>query len=83
MTLIASALAGGDCIDDADSLRAGSTAAVLGHRVLAPSTLGKLIAAKIRPQANAAYPAQTKRRPAPISSDYSTVGHLYFPRGLG
>ena len=26
MTLVASALAGGDCIDDADALRAGGTA---------------------------------------------------------
>jgi len=40
MTLIHSALAGGDSIDDADALRAGSTQAVLGHTVLAPSTLG-------------------------------------------
>ena len=38
MTLIASALAGGDCIDDADALRAGSTGRVLGGMVKAPST---------------------------------------------
>ena len=38
MTLIASALAGGDCIDDADALRAGSTGRVLGCVVKAPST---------------------------------------------
>lgn len=43
LTLIMSALAGGDCIDDADALRAGSTAAVLGHRVAAPSTLGTFL----------------------------------------
>ena len=30
LTLVASALAGGDCIDDADALRAGGTASVLG-----------------------------------------------------
>ena len=30
LTLVASALAGGDCIDDADALRAGGTAGVLG-----------------------------------------------------
>ena len=30
MTLVASALAGGDCIDDADALRAGGTACTLG-----------------------------------------------------
>lgn len=40
MTLIHSALAGGDSIDDADALRAGASQAVLGHGVLAPSTLG-------------------------------------------
>lgn len=40
LTLIMSALAGGDCIDDADALRAGGSAAVLGHAVRAPSTLG-------------------------------------------
>ena len=38
MTLVASALAGGDCIDDADTLRAGGTARVLGCVVKAPST---------------------------------------------
>ena len=40
MTLVASALAGGDCIDDADVLRAGGTARVLGFTAKAPSTLG-------------------------------------------
>ena len=40
MTLIYSALAGGDCIDDAALLRSGSTQAVLGGEVRAPSTLG-------------------------------------------
>ena len=40
LTLVASALAGGDCIDDADALRAGRTARVLGCVVKAPSTLG-------------------------------------------
>jgi hypothetical protein len=43
MTLIHSALAGGDCIDDADALRAGATESVLGHGVLAPSTLGTFL----------------------------------------
>ena len=43
MTLIHSALAGGDCIDDADVLRSGATEAVLGHAVLAPSTLGTFL----------------------------------------
>ncbi len=43
MTLIHSALAGGDSIDDADALRAGATESVLGHAVLAPSTLGTFL----------------------------------------
>ncbi len=40
VTLVASALAGGDCIDDADVLRTGRTAGTLGCVVKAPSTLG-------------------------------------------
>ena len=40
VTLVASALAGGDCIDDADVLRTGGTASALGCVVKAPSTLG-------------------------------------------
>ncbi len=40
MTLVASALAGGDCIDDADAFRAGGTEQVLGCTVKAPPTLG-------------------------------------------
>ena len=43
MTLIASALAGGDCIDDADALRSGSTGRVLGCMVKASSTLGTFL----------------------------------------
>ena len=44
MTLVASALAEGDCIDDADALRAGGTAGVIGCVVKAPSTLGPFCA---------------------------------------
>ncbi len=40
LTLVASALAGGDCIDDADALRTGRTADAIGCVVKAPSTLG-------------------------------------------
>jgi hypothetical protein len=43
MTLIASLIAGGDYIDDADALRAGETDQVLGHWVAAPSTLGTFL----------------------------------------
>lgn len=40
LTVVHSILAGGDCIDDVDVLRCGATPDVLGHRVLAPSTIG-------------------------------------------
>jgi Transposase DDE domain group 1 len=43
LTLLHAIIAGADCIDDADVLRTGSTAAVLGHRVMAPSTLGTFL----------------------------------------
>jgi Transposase DDE domain group 1 len=43
LTLLHAMAAGADCIDDADVLRTGATAAVLGHRVMAPSTLGTFL----------------------------------------
>ena len=44
MTLVASAMAGGDCVDDADALRAGGTAGVLDCMVIkVPSTLGTFL----------------------------------------
>jgi hypothetical protein len=43
MTVVHSALAGGDSIDDCDALRAGATKAVLGHAVAAPSTIGTFL----------------------------------------
>ena len=43
LTLVASALAGGDCIDDADALRTGRAACTLGCVVKAPSTLGTFL----------------------------------------
>jgi hypothetical protein len=43
LTLVHAMLVGGDCIDDADLLRCGQTASVLGHRVMAPSTLGTFL----------------------------------------
>lgn len=45
LTVIHSLLAGGDCIDDVDALRAGASEAVLGHRVAAPSTVGSFLRA--------------------------------------
>jgi hypothetical protein len=43
LTLAHSLCAGGSHIDHADMLRAGSTSAVLGHRVMAPSTVGTFL----------------------------------------
>ena len=43
MTLVASAMVGGDCIDAADVLRTGGTACTLGGTVKAPSTLGTIL----------------------------------------
>jgi hypothetical protein len=43
LTLVASALAGGDCVDDAAALRAGGTAGVLGFAIKAASTLGTFL----------------------------------------
>ncbi len=43
LTLVMSALAGGDCIDDADALRAGATSRVLGFTIKAASTLGTFL----------------------------------------
>jgi hypothetical protein len=43
LTLVLSALAGGDCIDDADALRAGGTERILGFTIKAASTLGTFL----------------------------------------
>jgi hypothetical protein len=40
LTLVHALAAGGDCIDDVELLRCGSTQAVLGHQVMAASTVG-------------------------------------------
>jgi hypothetical protein len=45
LTLVHTMIAGGDCIDDADLLRCGATSRVLGHRVMAPSTVGTFLRA--------------------------------------
>lgn len=45
MTLVHGMLAGADSIDDMDVLRAGSTQLILGHGVMAPSTLGTFLRA--------------------------------------
>lgn len=45
LTVIHSLLAGGDCIEDVNALRAGSTGAVLGHGVAASSTIGTFLRA--------------------------------------
>jgi Transposase DDE domain group 1 len=45
MSLLSATALGADCIEDCDLLRSGETAAVLGHRVAAPSTLGTFLRA--------------------------------------
>jgi len=45
LTLVHAMVAGGSHIDHADVLRAGNTAGVLPHRVMAPSTLGTFLRA--------------------------------------
>ena len=45
MTLVSAMALGADCIDDCDVLRSGQTAAMLGHGVAAPSTLGTFLRA--------------------------------------
>ena len=42
-TLVHALVAGANCIDDADVLRSGSSAEVLSHKVMAPSTLGTFL----------------------------------------
>ncbi len=42
-TLVHAMVAGAQFIDDADVLRSGSTAAVLSHKVMAPSSLGTFL----------------------------------------
>jgi hypothetical protein len=43
LTLVHAMVAGAECIDDCDVLRSGSTERVLGHQVMAPSTLGTFL----------------------------------------
>jgi hypothetical protein len=43
LTLVHAIAAGGSHIDHADMLRSGATQSVLGHRVMAPSTLGTFL----------------------------------------
>src|SRR3954471_24647955 len=43
LSLVHAMLLGADCIDDCDVLRTGRTEAVLGHRAMAPSTLGTFL----------------------------------------
>jgi hypothetical protein len=45
LTVVHSLLAGGDSIDDVEALRTGATASVLGHQVMAASTVGTFLRA--------------------------------------
>jgi hypothetical protein len=43
LSLVHAMLLGADCIDDCEILRAGRSEAILGHRAMAPSTLGTFL----------------------------------------
>jgi Transposase DDE domain group 1 len=43
LSLVHAMLLGADCIDDCDILRTGRTEAILGHKAMAPSTLGTFL----------------------------------------
>jgi Transposase DDE domain group 1 len=45
LTLVHAMVAGADCIHDVELLRSGSTASMLGHQVMAPSTVGTFLRA--------------------------------------
>lgn len=45
LTLIHAIAAGADSIDDTDALRSGASEALLGHKAMAPSTLGTFLRA--------------------------------------
>ena len=76
LTLVASALAGGECIDDADALRSGGTASVLACTVKAPSTLGHLPAQLPlgpRPPARPRQPRVARPQPGRPGRDPATA----------
>jgi hypothetical protein len=64
MTVVASLLAGGDCIDDVGALGAGATGGVLGHHPAAASTVGTFLRAFSAGHAPAAGCGDRERAPA-------------------
>ena len=64
---VASTLAGGDCIDDADALRTGRTACALGCVVKAPSTLGTYLRSFRRGHIRQLDRVSRQRRPRSVS----------------
>jgi DDE family transposase len=59
LSLVHAMLLGADCIDDCEILRAGRTEAILGHKAMAPSTLGTFALVHVRAR------APTRPRPGP------------------
>ena len=53
LTLLHGLVAGGDCVEDVEALRCGSTESVLGHRVMAASTVGTWLRVHVRPRSPA------------------------------
>ena len=87
MTLVASALAGGDCIDDADALRTGGTACTLGGTVKALSTPAFARAGSGRLPAGPRPPADDADgpyRPAPgVAAPGSRRPRIQYEAGFG
>ncbi len=81
LTLVHAIVAGGSHIDHADVLRAGATQAVLGHRVMAPSTLGTFLRAS--PSAMSAssrrWWARCCLEPGPQAPARAAIGWWYVP----
>lgn len=74
LTLVHSLLAGGDCIEDVNALRAGSSGVVLGHRVAASSTIGTFLrsfgfghARQLDAVTRGCWPVRWPRAPIPVS----------------
>jgi hypothetical protein len=65
MTLVSAMALGADCIDDCHVLRSGRTAEVLGHRVLAPSTLGTFCAPSPSGMSASSIASSVRRSSAP------------------
>ena len=91
LTLVASALAGGDCIDDADALRAGGTDHPLGappHFASPPAlALGNPVQSRLGPAASHSVPGltaslQLTQRPRNLAPPRSRESPAAYPLAI-